>query len=74
MDTFTTPIKLVLRSRQHSPNLVPGLQKPRHTRLAAGTVSRLKYHVTHRWTALPTFTPSTAGLLWQIVEHCEDNQ
>jgi hypothetical protein len=38
----------------------PGLAKIAPWWLAAGTVSRLKYRKTHRRTAPPTFTPSTA--------------
>ena len=41
----------------------PGLAKIAPWWLAAGTVFRLKYRMTHRRAAPPTFTPSTAGPL-----------
>jgi len=45
----------------------PGLAKIAPWWLAAGTVFRLKYSMTQRRAAPPTFTPSKAGPLAQIV-------
>ena len=45
----------------------PGLAKIAPWWLAAGTVSRLKYSMTQRRAAPPTFTTATAGPLAQIV-------
>jgi hypothetical protein len=55
--------RLLTKSATETIYRSPGLAKIAPWWLAAGTVYRLKYCMTHRRTAPPTFTPSTAGPL-----------
>jgi len=59
----------ILQPRQI--HLSPGLAKIAPWWLAAGTVSRLKYRMTHRRTAPPTLTAHTSGPLVVII--CSHN-